>query len=91
MEGRGSGHVQRNLIIGTSNACLATTDKTLDSKNVSCIEVALLLVGKEFLDLLVLVGDDAVLGFCKELVETIDEVHESCNLLSPTAMLPDVS
>ena len=73
--------IQRDLIIGTSNTCLATTDKTLDGKNVSCIEVALLLVGKECLDLLVLVGDDAVLGFCKELIETIDEVHEACYFL----------
>ena len=73
--------IERNLIIGTSCTSLTTANQALDGQDVSCIEVALLLLGEECLDLLILVRDYAVLGISENLVETVDEVHESCYFL----------
>ena len=73
--------VQRNLVEGTCCASLATTNQALDGQDVAGIEVTLLLVGEEFLNLLVLLRDNAVLRISENLVETVDEVHESCHLL----------
>ena len=38
-------------------------------------------MGEEILDFLVFIGDDAVFVAAEYLVESIDEVHESCHLL----------
>ena len=73
--------VERNLIIGAGSASLTTANQSLDGQDVAGIEIALLLVGEEFLNLLVLLRDNAVLGISENLVEAVDEVHESCYLL----------
>ena len=53
--------VKRNFIIGTSGTSLTTTDQSLDGQDISCIEVTLLLLGKEGLDFLIFIRDDTVL------------------------------
>ena len=73
--------IQRYLIVGTSGTSLATTYQTLDGQDVLGIEVALLLLCEELLDFLILIRDDTILGIGENLVEAIDEVHESCYLL----------
>ena len=44
--------VKRTIIIGTSGTSLTTANQSLDGQDISCIEVTLLLLGKEGLDLL---------------------------------------
>ena len=64
--------VERYLIVGARCARLATTNQSLDSQNVTRINVTILLGGEEMLDLLILVLDDLVLIVIKQLVETVD-------------------
>ena len=52
--------VKRNIIIGTSGTSLTTANQSLDGQDISCIEVTLLLLGKEGLDFLIFIRDDAV-------------------------------
>ena len=73
--------VKWNIVVSTSCTSLTTANQSLDSQNVSCVEVALLLVSEEVLNLLIFVRDNAVLRISEDLVEAIDEVHESCNFL----------
>ena len=73
--------VERYLIVGARCARLATTNQSLDSQNVTRVNVTILLGGEEMLDLLILVLDDLVLIVIKQLVETVDEVHEARHLL----------
>ena len=73
--------IKRNFIISTSDTSLTTADQSLDGQDISRIEVTFLLLGKEGLDFLIFIRDDAVFSVCKKLVETIDKVHESCYFL----------
>ena len=52
--------VKRNFIISTSDTSLTTADQSLDGQDISRIEVTFLLLGKEGLDFLIFIRDDAV-------------------------------
>ena len=52
--------VKRNFIISTSGTSLTTANQSLDGQDISRIEVTLLLLGKEGLDFLIFIRDDAV-------------------------------
>ena len=73
--------VERYLIVGAGGARLATTYQTFDGTDVGRVDVAVFLVLQIGLNLLILVLDNLVGLVAKELVETVDEVHEACHLL----------
>ena len=52
--------IKRNFIISTSDTSLTTADQSLDGQDISRIEVTFLLLGKEGLDFLIFIRDDAV-------------------------------
>ena len=59
----------------------ATTDKSLKAQNLLCIKIAFFLVLNKCLNHLIAVLDNLIATIGKDGVETIDEVHESANLL----------
>ena len=73
--------IERNLVEGAGRARLAAADQPLDGADILCVDVAFFLVLQELLYLLVLRLDDLVLLVAEELVETVDEVHETHDLL----------
>ena len=71
----------RHTIVFAGDAGLATTNQSLQGQHVLVVGLIFLLALQELLHLLVFVTHHLVLAVGKELVETIDEVHEATNLL----------
>ena len=69
--------VQRNLIIGTSRTSFSTSDKSLDGKDIACVDIAFFFVEQEVLDFSIFFADNLVATFFEQLVESVDKVHEA--------------
>ena len=86
--------VERNPVIGAGRTSLATANQPLNGQYVTGINVAFLLLKQELLDFRIHLADSLVLIPVKQLVETIDEVHETHHFLIangniPRSLVPD--
>ena len=68
---------QRNVVVSTSCARFATADQTFDGQDIACIHIAVFFVFQEFTDFGVLFTDHLIFTVYKDLVESVDEMHEA--------------
>ena len=73
--------IKRNLIECTSCTSFSTTDKSLDSTYILTVNITLFLLLEELLYLFIFRSDNLILLITEELIEAIDEVHETYNFL----------
>ena len=71
--------IQRDIIVCTCSACLATANQSLDGQDVACIHVTVFLLLQVFTDFSIFVIDDLVFAVVEDLVEPVDEVQEADN------------
>ena len=68
-------------IICTCRTGLATTDQSFDRSYVLRVSVSFFLVGKKLFDVVIHADDYLIISVHKQLVETVEKVHETCHLL----------
>ena len=71
--------IQRDIIVCTCSACLATANQSLDGQDVACIHVTVFLLLQILADFGIFVVDNLVLAVVEDLVEPVDEVQETDN------------
>ena len=73
--------VEWYVVKGARCTCLTPTDQSFDSKDVPIIKITLFLVLQKLFYLLLFLTYHTVFIIPEELVETVDEMHESYYLL----------
>ena len=68
---------QWNLIVCRSCTSFSTTNQSLNSQDITCIHISFFLLAQELFDFRIFVTDSFVLVAIKQLVESIDEMHET--------------
>ena len=68
---------QRYIIISTSRTGFTTTNQTFDSQNITAVHITVFLLFQEIAYFCIFFIDNQVFTVIEELVESIDEMHET--------------